>query len=131
MHDGECTDFADRPTVNQGAIVCCQVILEAMACGVVNSTGMNSFSFSTAAHGAVHLAFLITLLEVFAPIAMGFPPGERQRDFAQPAVIEINAQRHQRLTALQNLGQEFGDLPLVQQEFARPGRLVFITLPCL
>src|SRR5262249_48206442 len=77
----------------------------------------------TARHGFADLALRFGLLLIFALVVQLLAVGNGQLDLG-PAVLEVHSQGNEGEAALRGLGGELGDLAAVQQQLARPLRLV-------
>src|SRR5215218_3151336 len=76
--------------------------------------------------GPGHLAFGVALGDRLALVVGALAPGQAQLDLDQ-LVLEVDAQRDQGQAALVDPGRQLLDLLAVEQQLARPGRLVALV----
>src|SRR5262245_51591352 len=76
-----------------------------------------------ALQGLVDLTLGVGLLERLALVMLFLPRRDRDLKLGD-AVLEVQPQRHERVTALRRFAGELADLAAVQQQFARTLRLV-------
>lgn len=67
---------------------------------------------------------MISGAQVLSFVSLPLAPAEAERHLGIPVIVEIDAQRHQRLTFLLQFGREFSELVGVYEEFAASGGLV-------
>src|SRR4051812_10758253 len=78
---------------------------------------------SPAAHRALHLALLLALADRLALVVRVLAAGQRDLDLRVLA-LEVDARRHDGQAALADAPDEAVDLTAVQQQLARPVRVV-------
>src|SRR5262249_30291018 len=83
-----------------------------------------------ASQGALDIALSATALHIFTLIVLLFPLGQAQLHLGL-AMGEIHACRNERQTSFLRLADETYDLTLVEQQLARPYRVVVETVRLL
>jgi hypothetical protein len=84
-------------------------------------------SFFAFFEGSLHLALVVSQGYRFAFIVLLFAPGEPQL-YLRYSFFKVQFQGHQREPFSLHLAAEVYYLPLVQQQLARPGRLVVVSV---
>src|ERR1044072_6950170 len=79
-------------------------------------------------HQPALLALPVLLLLIVALVVELAPLGQRDLDLGPAAAVEIDAERHQRHALAGDGAVKLGDLPVVEQQFARPFRLVIVAV---